>query len=238
MAAEKKGLEDARLAVMADVERVSKDSENGQYRYLSEPALVRAVRRSMIENRLTLTPDGVADIEWQPARKGGAYHWTQSYTLRHADSGESCPIVVRTAGYDMLDKQPGKGMTGALKYALRQAFLVEVGDDPEADVVPPEDIEVTTIEGKDVVSGGVGYRSEQDRRDFLDAVLSSAHPLSEEQINDLCGYMRNTQKQLRWPQDIDHSTLKFRQWFVGFVHGNHTYAKRSCLQWLELWRKG
>jgi hypothetical protein len=47
------------------------------------------------------------------------------------DSGEEIVAKVAGQGLDSGDKAPYKAMTGALKYALLQSFLLATGDDPE-----------------------------------------------------------------------------------------------------------
>jgi hypothetical protein len=47
------------------------------------------------------------------------------------DSGEEIVAKVAGQGLDVGDKAPYKAMTGALKYALLQSFLLATGDDPE-----------------------------------------------------------------------------------------------------------
>ncbi len=47
------------------------------------------------------------------------------------DSGEEIVAKVAGQGLDAGDKAPYKAMTGALKYALLQSFLLATGDDPE-----------------------------------------------------------------------------------------------------------
>jgi hypothetical protein len=48
-----------------------------------------------------------------------------------ARSGEELTVRVAGEGADQGDKAPYKAMTGALKYALLQSFLLATGDDPE-----------------------------------------------------------------------------------------------------------
>jgi hypothetical protein len=53
------------------------------------------------------------------------------FTLIHAPSGTSREIVARGEGADAGDKSTPKAATGALKDALRKAFILETGDDPD-----------------------------------------------------------------------------------------------------------
>jgi len=47
------------------------------------------------------------------------------------DTAEEISVKVAGEGLDPGDKAPYKAMTGALKYALLQSFLLATGDDPE-----------------------------------------------------------------------------------------------------------
>jgi ERF superfamily len=54
-----------------------------------------------------------------------------AYTFTDEDSGEEITARVAGEGLDSGDKASYKAMTGALKYALLQSFLLATGDDPE-----------------------------------------------------------------------------------------------------------
>jgi len=54
-----------------------------------------------------------------------------AYTFSDVDSGEEIVAKVAGQGLDAGAKAPYKAMTGALKYALLQSFLLATGDDPE-----------------------------------------------------------------------------------------------------------
>ena len=54
-----------------------------------------------------------------------------NYRFVDARSGEELTVRVAGEGADTGDKAPYKAMTGALKYALLQSFLLASGDDPE-----------------------------------------------------------------------------------------------------------
>jgi len=54
-----------------------------------------------------------------------------AYTFADVDSREQLVAKVAGQGLDPGDKAPYKAMTGALKYALLQSFLLATGDDPE-----------------------------------------------------------------------------------------------------------
>ena len=54
-----------------------------------------------------------------------------AYTFIDVDTAEEITVKTAGEGLDSGDKAPYKAMTGALKYALLQSFLLATGDDPE-----------------------------------------------------------------------------------------------------------
>ena len=54
-----------------------------------------------------------------------------SYSFVDVDTAEEITVKTAGEGLDSGDKAPYKAMTGALKYALLQSFLLATGDDPE-----------------------------------------------------------------------------------------------------------
>jgi len=126
-------LEAARIEVMKAVGYVQKTGQHGQgYSYASEGDLIRTLRSAMIQNGLTLCPVGVDVTAHRDAGKQLLTEAIVTYALRHT-GGEEVRVAVLSTGADVGDKAAFKLMTGAEKYALRQAFLIETGDDPERD---------------------------------------------------------------------------------------------------------
>lgn len=131
-------LAEAVCAVMADVANVDKSGKNAfhGYEYASEADLLRALRPAMTKHGLALIPVAtkMERIAGPPTGKGKE-QWITSvavtYRLMHGPSKESCDVQVPGCGIDGEDKGAYKAMTGALKYALRQTFLVPTGDDPD-----------------------------------------------------------------------------------------------------------
>ena len=62
---------------------------------------------------------------------------TLDYEFIDGDSDEILSVPSYGEGRDGGDKAPYKALTGALKYALIQTFLIATGDDPEEE--RPED---------------------------------------------------------------------------------------------------
>jgi hypothetical protein len=124
------------VATMADVGYVQKESSRGlNYSYASEAALIQALRPVMVEHGifcyvLSYTPER----EKYETTKGTAMTATvASGVVRfvHAPTGTYIDVMALGEGADAGDKSANKAMTGLLKYALRQTFLIETGDDPD-----------------------------------------------------------------------------------------------------------
>ena len=94
----------------------------------------------MLENSIICVPVAVKDTVYHEIRKLNKYdkeavsfNAVATYVFRfiHAPSQTHIDVEVRGEGNDSLDKASYKAATGALKYAIRQAFLIETGDDPD-----------------------------------------------------------------------------------------------------------
>jgi ERF superfamily len=89
-----------------------------------------------------------------------------AYTFTDEDSGEEIAARVAGEGLDLGDKASYKAMTGALKYALLQSFLLATGDDPE------------------------------DERADLRTAFGSESPITAEQVRQLQGLIEETGTEL------------------------------------------
>jgi hypothetical protein len=128
----------ATMQAVGYVQKTGTASIGGSYRYASDADLLAGLRPDMVQNGLTLLPVSIHRLDTQhfDTNKGGKQMRCDvvvDYLLTHAPSGESVVIQAIGTGVDSGDKAPYKAMTGALKYALRQGFLIETGNDPEAD---------------------------------------------------------------------------------------------------------
>lgn len=132
-------LQKAKLAVMKQVGYVQKSARmqggGGNYTYARESDFIAAIRPAMIEAGLTLVPSATEVIHHEVFTTSGnkTSHRVivrRVFKLVH-ESGEQEEIDGIGEGTDFGDKASYKAMTGALKYALRQAFLIETGDDPD-----------------------------------------------------------------------------------------------------------
>lgn len=125
--------------VMAAVPYIQQTGHNkhGRYHYASDADLMSALQPAMVDAGLALVPTGAfCEMSEHSPTKANAAQWRadliQTFTLLHT-SGESIDIQTVGCGTDGQDKAPYMAMTGAIKYALRQLFLVPTGEDAEHD---------------------------------------------------------------------------------------------------------
>jgi len=143
-----KNIHEAILEVMGKVGYVQKQrGKNLNYSYAGEAALIAALRPEMIECGIY---SHVTDISYERSSyqtsKGTTMNTTVvrgSMRFTHAASDTSVDSFAIGEGADVGDKSASKAMTGFLKYALRQTFLIETGDDP--DKYPSEEMEQSQL---------------------------------------------------------------------------------------------
>ena len=110
-------------------------NERNNYSYVTAADLAGAVGDILAELGVVIVPS-LESITYEAGRNGGAEvsrsaQVVMSYTFTDVDTGEAITAKVAGQGLDSGDKAPYKAMTGALKYALLQSFLLATGDDPE-----------------------------------------------------------------------------------------------------------
>lgn len=128
----------AKLAVMRTVGYVQKHGKmtaGGSYTYAKEGDFIFAIRPAMLDAGLTFAPVGCETVtteSFDRANGGKSFRVVVKRTFRLShESGEHEDIVTLGEGIDVGDKACNKAMTAAKKYALREAFLIETGDDPD-----------------------------------------------------------------------------------------------------------
>ena len=105
------------------------------YNYVTAADIAGAVGDILAELGVVLVPQ-LESISHEAVRPsgGGTEHVTHvvmSYSFVDVDTAEEITVKTAGEGLDSGDKAPYKAMTGALKYALLQSFLLATGDDPE-----------------------------------------------------------------------------------------------------------
>lgn len=134
---EHKNIHEAINAVMEEVGYVKKARTQGlNYSFAGEAALISALRPSMVENGIYVSVSRVIKIEREnyTTAKGTAMvntiiHAEVKFT--HVKSDTFVTVESVGEGSDAGDKSANKAMTGLYKYALRQTFCIETGDDPD-----------------------------------------------------------------------------------------------------------
>jgi len=122
--------------VMGQVGYVQKQAgKNLNYTYAGEKALIEAIRPHMVANGLSLIPvhSNVLPLETYSVKDGKTMNLSRvssTFMLLHT-SGEWIMVGTPGEGSDMGDKSLNKAQTGAFKYALRELFTIETGDDPD-----------------------------------------------------------------------------------------------------------
>ena len=132
-----KNIYEAIHAVMQEVGYVQKERKPGlNYTYAGEAALIAALRPVMVEHGIIMYVKNVArkDSGSYTTAKGSVMISTSLnlvVVFHHVGSGTEIKVEAAGEGADTGDKSSNKAMTGAYKYALRQTFLIETGDDPD-----------------------------------------------------------------------------------------------------------
>lgn len=124
-------------AIMKSVGYVQKQKSGGlNYSFAGEAALIAALRPAMVEQGVYMSVAEIRDIrhgEYTTAKGSVMQIVDLTATVRytHAPSGTSIDVAALGSGADTGDKASNKALTGAYKYALRQTFCIETGDDPD-----------------------------------------------------------------------------------------------------------
>ncbi len=127
------------VCVMAAIDHVEKLGQNTSqnYAYMKASDIARAIRKGLIAQNVLMTSEIISERTYTiPAREGNPFQAIDikvRYTFYDGDGDTSLSIVGIGTGADKGDKAVYKAHTGALKYALRNTFLVPDESDPEAD---------------------------------------------------------------------------------------------------------
>jgi hypothetical protein len=109
-------------------------NERFNYSYVTAADIAGSVGDLLAELGVVVIPK-LEEISYESAASRGEAcrmaRVVMAYTFADVDSGEQIIAKVAGQGLDPGDKAPYKAMTGALKYALLQSFLLATGDDPE-----------------------------------------------------------------------------------------------------------
>lgn len=139
-----KNIHAAKLGVMREVTYIQKTRAPGlNYSFTSESEMLERLQPALVKHGLTMCPAEITIIEARQYQttKGAPMNSVRllvKYRLTHAasDTGELIQAIGEAA--DSGDKACPKAMTCAIKYALRQSFLLATGDDPDRYATEPE----------------------------------------------------------------------------------------------------
>lgn len=147
-----RNIDTAQLQVMRSVPYVQKGSKTkssrgdrqADYSFASEGEIIAALRPAMVEAGIVVRPVRVRVVRQHTytARSGSVLHSVRlrvRYRFTHAPSGTFALAETVGEAADSGDKAASKAMTIAFKYALREFFCIETGDDP--DKVHPDALE-------------------------------------------------------------------------------------------------
>ena len=125
-------------------------NERKNYNYVTAADIAGAVGDILAELGVVVVPR-LESISHEPSRMGRSEvehvaRVVMAYTFMDVDTAEEITVKVAGEGLDAGDKAPYKAMTGALKYALLQSFLLATGDDPEEERTNPANHSSTSHE--------------------------------------------------------------------------------------------
>jgi len=203
------------LEVMDEVGYVYKggkmDFGNTKYSYAGEADLIKALRPVMVKAGLTLHCKAITPIETndfnvtkagyqgKPDTTTTNHRALMNYTFAmcHAESDTSIEIAAIGDGIDVGDKAAYKAATGALKYALRQTFIIETGDDPDKTASEEQAGEKIGNEDIKAIYANAAYMLIKD--------YQSKHTNTESEfIDGLLNKMSNK----RFPSNADYKKLE------------------------------
>jgi hypothetical protein len=133
-----KSLAEAMHRVMEAVDYVQKTGRItvGQgYSFAGEAAFIAKIRPELVRHGIVLAPVAMEPLvsEVFAGKSGPQNRVVLRVTFRftHWPTGQTLDVVTCGEGMDNGDKATNKAQTGAMKYCLRQAFVIETGNDPD-----------------------------------------------------------------------------------------------------------
>ena len=127
----------AMAAVMHEVSYVQKKTRVQGYTAAGESDVIAAIRPAMLRHGIVgpVPVDGeVVEVKHITKDNGKQMRFVvlrRVWRFSHVPTGETLDVVTYGEGADSLDKATLKAMTASKKYAIREAFCLETGDDPD-----------------------------------------------------------------------------------------------------------
>jgi len=215
---EHKSIQEAMLAIYGEVGYVQKQKgQNLNYTFASEKEFIKALRPSMIEHGVFMFVGKMDQLNQTEYTTGKGSLMLRStvhgiVTFSHI-SGTQITVDAYGEGSDSGDKSLNKAMTDMYKYALRQTFMIETGDDPDKDKQEP-------VTKKAEQSKTITYDSGFEV-DYIEK-LAETHKLTPVQVN-------STLKLCMLPKfsDISEVGAWFEKYKVARAAGNNPDASAS-----------
>lgn len=173
-----KSIWEAQLAVMQEVSYVQKKGRVGEgkygYSFAGESDLIAQLRPAMVKHGIVMYPSacellGTEEYQTRSGNRNSLILSKRTFVFAHASTGTQCEVVVFGEASDTGDKRASKAMTLAKKYALREFFLIETGDDPD-EVIASRDSENSAMVDRAVKALEV-CTSEEDLSEKLEAIV-------------------------------------------------------------------
>ena len=125
--------------VMQEVGYVYKSGkvrQGGNYSYAGEADLISAVRPELVKQGIIMSVKEIKSVERSTYITSSGTSMNNTLLVGvvefiHAPSESSHLVEATGEGSDVGDKSANKAMTGMYKYAIRQTFCIETGDDPD-----------------------------------------------------------------------------------------------------------
>lgn len=170
--------------IMQDVGYVKKvKAPNLNYTFAGEAALIAALRPAMVENGVYMHVAAVHRVTRENyTTKSGTpmVNTLIEATVRftHAPSASTIEVYAVGEGSDAGDKSANKAMTGLYKYALRQTFCIETGNDPDKYASEEREVEAPY---REKLIKRLGQLREDARKKGIDV---SAYEINERMTDD------------------------------------------------------
>lgn len=168
------------------------------FRYTPVEDILFECRDALFKAGLIIRSTCVDQVrELGTSSSGGTMHFcylTVEYIIVDAETGEhTAPQVYYGHGADVSDKSVSKAYTSALKYYLRDLFLIPFGEEPDAD--ESDDVagtSVSTLTKEAVAARDAALSNSEDgwSDDFGPKKNVSPRPASEKQINLILSMLR------------------------------------------------
>ena len=186
-----KDIHEAINKVMQEVGYVKKQKgANLNYTYAGEAALISALRPAMVENGIymhVLKIENVTRESYTTTKGTAMVNTVISAVIRFAHvTGTFIDVASTGEGSDAGDKSANKAMTGLYKYAMRQTFCIETGDDPDKfQSEERKPVEMTLEQAKKVKDAKGELYTDKDDASLQNIVSTPAAPAEKKQAAKL-----------------------------------------------------